>query len=69
MDSVSNRFRILSAAMAAICSLGLLGAVGQQLNPSLLAFAPHLVELERVVVTAPAQPALAAGVAAKTAAN
>jgi len=61
MKSASNLSRVLSAAMAALCSLGLLAAVGQQLTP-------QVVQLERVVVTAPAHAAVAA-VAARTATN
>jgi hypothetical protein len=68
MKSASNLSRVLSAAMAALCSLGLLAAVGQQLNPSRLALTPQVVQLERVVVTAPAHAAVAA-VAARTATN
>jgi len=68
MKPASNLSRVTSAAMAAVCSLGLLAAVGQQINPSRLAVSPHVVELERVVVTAPAAAAVVA-VAARTVAN
>jgi len=46
--------------MAALCSLALLATVGQQMNPSRLAATPHVFELERVVVSAPAQTTLVA---------
>ena len=68
MKTASNLSRVTSAAMAALCSLCLFAAVGQLMNPTRLAVSPHVVELERVVVTAPAAAAVAA-VAARTVAN
>lgn len=68
MNAASNLSRVISAVMAATCSLVLLATVGEQMNPSRLAAAPHVVELERVVVTAPAQATVAAA-PARTAAN
>jgi len=68
MNTASILSRVTSAVMAAACSLCLLAAVGQQMNPSRLAANPHVVELERVVVTAPAAAAVAV-VAARTVAN
>lgn len=67
MNSASNLSRVLSAAMAALCSLGLLAAVGQQMNPDRLAVNPHVVEFERVIVTAPA--AAVAAIPASSVAN
>jgi|RhiMethySRZTD1v2_1073278.scaffolds.fasta_scaffold1271178_1 hypothetical protein len=60
MQTASNLSRVVAAAMAALCSLALLATVGQQMNPSRLAATPHVFELERVVVSAPAQTTLVA---------
>jgi len=68
MQSTSNLSRVLSAAMAAVCSLVLLAAVGEQMNPSRLAASPQVFELERVVVSAPT-PAAVAAAATRTATN
>jgi hypothetical protein len=68
MQNTSNLSRVLSAAMAAACSLILLAAVGEQMNPSRLAASPQVFELERVVVTAPT-PAAVAAAATRTATN
>jgi hypothetical protein len=68
MNTVSIPSRLISAAMAAVCSLALLATVGQQLNPSRLAQSPQVVQLEPVVVTAPAHT-VAAAIAAPTATN
>jgi hypothetical protein len=68
MQTASNLSRVVAAAMAALCSLALLATVGQQMNPSRLAGAPHMFELERVVVSAPAQTTLVT-VARATATN
>jgi hypothetical protein len=68
MNTVSIPSRLISATMAAVCSLALLATVGQQLNPSRLAQSPQVVQLEPVVVTAPAHT-VAAAIAAPTATN
>jgi len=69
MNTTSNQSRLLSAAMAVLCSLALLMAVGQTLDPSRLSVVPHVVELDRVVVTAPVQPTIAAQVPGSTVAD
>jgi len=68
MNTTPNLSRILSAVLAAACSLVLLATVGEQMNPTRLLAVPHVLELERVVVTAPVQAAVAAA-PAHTAAN
>lgn len=68
MNAVSIQSRLISATMAAVCSLALLATVGQQMDPSRLAQTPQVVQLERVVVTAPAQT-VAAAIIAPTASN
>lgn len=60
--------RIASAALAAACSLGIVAVLGQQLDPSRLAVSPQIVELDRVVISAPA-PAAVATLAGSIAAN
>ena len=68
MNTASNLSRVFSAAMAVFCSLAIVAMLGQQVNPARLAATPHVVELERVVVTA-AAPATIAAAASSTAAN
>jgi len=68
MQTATNLSRVLSAALAVACSLVLLAAVGEQMNPSRLAVSPHVQELGRVVVTAPAQVTFAKATA-RTATN
>jgi hypothetical protein len=69
MKTASNVSRVLSAAMAAACSLGLLAAVAQHLDPGRLAVNPQVVQWERVVVTAPAPAPTVAAAQARTASN
>lgn len=69
MKTASTPSRVLSAALAAVCSLGLLAAVGQQLNPARLAASPQVVQLEPVVVMAPAPAPAVAAAQAPTASN
>jgi hypothetical protein len=59
MQTATNLSRVLSAALALACSLVLLAAVGEQMNPSRLAASPQVHELGRVVVTAPAHTTFA----------
>jgi len=66
MKTTSNLARVLSATMAAACSVVLLASITGQMNPSRLAATPHVVEMARVVVTASA-PAAVAAVAGQTA--
>jgi len=68
MKTTSNLPRVLSATMAAACSVVLLASITEQMNPSRLAASPHVVEMARVVVTASA-PAAIAAVAGQTAHN
>jgi hypothetical protein len=60
MNTTSNLARVLSATMAAACSMVLLASVTEQMNPTRLAATPHVVELARVVVTAPPPAAIVA---------
>ena len=70
MRSTSNTSRILSAALAALCSLGLLVLVSEQMNPVRLANTPQVIQWEAVVVTAPAPATVPiAAAAARTVAN
>ena len=62
MQATSNLPRILSAALAVACSIGLLTVVGEELNPRRLAVNPQVFQLDPVVVKAPLQPALTASV-------
>jgi hypothetical protein len=69
MKTTSNLPRVMSAALAAACSLVLLATVAEQMNPQRLLAVPHVLELERVVVTAPGSQAAVAAAPADTAAN
>ena len=60
MKTTSNLARVLSATMAVACSLVVLASLTEQMNPTRLAAMPHVVELARVVVTAPAPAAIVA---------
>jgi hypothetical protein len=67
--NASNRLsRLISAALAVVCSLALLTLVAGPMNASRLAIEPHVVQFERVIVTAPA-PASVAAVPSATATN
>lgn len=70
MQATSTFSRILSAALAVLCSFGLLAGVSEQMNPVRLAVAPQVMQMEAVVITAPAPSATPlAAAAARTAAN
>ncbi|HTT09931.1 MAG TPA: hypothetical protein VMG60_03490 [Burkholderiaceae bacterium] len=69
MKSTSIVSRVLSAAMAIACSLVLMTKLGRTMDPSRLAMEPHVVEMERVVVTAPAPAPTVATARARTMAN
>jgi hypothetical protein len=64
MPATSMSSRLFSAALAAFLSLGLLFVVSEQLNPQRLAATVPVVQLEPIVVTAPA-PAAASMAAAE----
>jgi hypothetical protein len=61
MNTASNTSRVLAAALAMVCSAGLLSAIAAQLDPARLHASSEVVVLEPVVVKAPLQSAAAAG--------
>lgn len=70
MQATSTVSRFLSAALAVVCSFGLFAVVGEVLHPARLATTLPVVQMETVIVTAPAHDAKAlAAAAARTAAN
>ena len=69
MNITPSQSRLYSAALAMACSVALLVAIGQAMNPGRLALMPHVVELAPVVVTAPAPATVAAQAATQTVAN
>jgi len=60
--------RVFSAVLAAVCALGLVAAIAGRFDPVRLATGAQVFELQRVVITAPAQKAVAS-VRAATATN
>jgi len=66
MTSPSITTRVSSAAMAIVCCAVLMTTLGRTMDPSRLAMEPHVVEMERVVVTAPAPAPAVATLRART---
>jgi hypothetical protein len=60
MNIASTTSRALAAALAVVCSAGLLSTVAARFDPARLAASTEVVVLEPVVVKAPLQSAAAA---------